>query len=227
MKREKKFGGGEPVDLGLERLLKLHPQDLTSGLSTMLLTRMEPFLLKPDLTEEDQWQYENYWAVGRFINDLEDHSDRIHKKVAGRALRYMRFLGFSEVDLTPEGIRSAKERRIAEADREMEEFYDIHHDNDAQIVDLQKVRKIKWHQKVPSAQDRLERNIRKVESGLPEQEEEEKDEIAMEDFFRLCELDVLMDMGYRVVPSYAEYIRKREEITFLDKLKRNIGGVFT
>lgn len=98
------------------RIFKLDPQTVMIGLGTLLnnrCLRMVNNIGSDEPTEEEKWIKRNLECVASFI--APDNRELwlglgAYRKVVIKTLRYMRFFGFSDEELSARGISSTVER---------------------------------------------------------------------------------------------------------------------
>lgn len=115
MPRETESGlGPNPVSLEEARIFKLHPNTVIVGLGNLLDKRIIPLLKKEQLTTEEDWQLQANMAVGSLIDpNVCEYAfmpgDKDYQQAVSTALRYMRFLGFPDNELTAERITAEED----------------------------------------------------------------------------------------------------------------------
>lgn len=117
---ERRLAQLSPRSLEEARIFKLDPPTVIFGFNMLLDEKYLPIVnqIKSDEpTEEEKWIIMSLECVASFI--APDNSEiwlgfGAYKEVVIKTLRYMRFFGFSDEELSAQGISSANERSQAE-----------------------------------------------------------------------------------------------------------------
>lgn len=227
--------GKNPYSEDLSKILSLSPQTAYVGLGILIEEYRQVLGQVEDFTDEEHWQASTYEAVNFFLDsEVLEHpdynptvGDLRYKNTIKKAVGLVRFIGFSDRDLSADGIVAAGDRggRLAlrpdlavsntEEDILIEEDYEI----DSARTEGS------W----PRPVDRLRQRLYSLSGRVfGEDKDISQDEIDREeDMFLLEVLEGLRTM-YDKIPRFEELMADKEKLeklsTILAKLHEEQNG---
>lgn len=160
--------GPSPLPIEIVRILNLEPVIVIVGIGRLFEPKLLPLVNNRNRTREENWQYLALDAVDsitrvELLLDLGPNiqGNAVYQEAVQVSLDYMRFLGFSESDLTADGIAAAADAVEIELDPtkagmlNLTERLPLRHSLPTRVVDISSRRRLTSSEFDKISEDRL------------------------------------------------------------------------